>query len=205
MTAQIQQLTDKLVLLTSRPRYLMAARLSLSVLLGKSLGDNVSWVGSTRTILITSRAEIAPPAPLPVPGKLALHFIDVGQGDSILIETPCEAYVLVDGWTRSGGNTVVAYLNQLGVERLKKVVATHDHADHAGGLIPIYESPIEVVTTYASSYIHDTITAQEFRSLANQHSTFKTATALDTLNLGCDCVEATFLHPYSGASGDIHF
>lgn len=138
-------------------------------------------------------------------GELALHFIDVGQGDAILVGTPCELYFLVDAGTKGAGDTVVSYLKELGVDRLKKVVATHDHADHAGGLISVYESPIEVVTTYVSPYEHDTQTAEEFRTLAEAHSTLKTPSVLDTLNLKCEHIEATFMHPYTSAAGDIHY
>ncbi len=98
-------------------------------------------------------------------GDLIVHFIDVGQGDCILVETPCETYMLVDAGTRASGDTVVGYLQNLGIEELKKVVATHPHADHIGGLISVYESPIEVITTYDSGYPHDTLTYEEYYSL----------------------------------------
>jgi len=156
----------------------------------------VMAVRSLRIAGITEEVEI---------GDMVVHFIDVGQGDCILVETPCETYVLVDAGTRAAGDVVVSYLKDLGVDELKKVVATHEHADHVGGLISVYESPIEVITTYGSSYEHDTQTAEEFRALAKQHSTFKTPSALDALNLGCDHIEATFLHPYARAVGDLHY
>ncbi|RQD73760.1 MAG: MBL fold metallo-hydrolase, partial [Candidatus Syntrophonatronum acetioxidans] len=139
------------------------------------------------------------------PGEMIFHFFDVGQGDSILIETPCESYVLVDGGPRGAGDDLVSYLNALGVERLDKVVATHEHEDHIGGLISLYESPLEVETTYGSQYQHDTITAENFRDLAQEESNFITAAAFDTLNIDCEYTEMTFIHPYEGASGDIHY
>lgn len=74
--------------------------------------------------------------------KLTVHFIDVGQGDSILVQTPGGKNMLIDtgGWreefsTGSGaGSQVVApYLRRIGVRRLDVLLLTHPHEDHAGG------------------------------------------------------------------------
>lgn len=79
-------------------------------------------------------------------------FIDVGQGDSILIETPNGKRILVDGggtldfseqleeWQKRkkmfevGKQTVVPYLKRNGIRHLDYVVATHGDMDHIGGL-----------------------------------------------------------------------
>lgn len=63
----------------------------------------------------------------------AVHFIDVGQGDASLIESGGE-YVLIDGGTGLAEDTLVAYLEGLGVKRFRAVIATHPHEDHIGGL-----------------------------------------------------------------------
>lgn len=71
-------------------------------------------------------------APAYGPG-LYVHFIDVGQADSILLE--CEGeFLLIDGGNRADGQLVVSYLEQQGVRELEAVVCTHAHEDHAGGL-----------------------------------------------------------------------
>jgi competence protein ComEC len=67
-------------------------------------------------------------------GELAVHFIDVGQGDSILIDLG-ETEVLIDGGDKSPG--VVSYLQDYIDGSLEVVVATHPHADHIGGLISV--------------------------------------------------------------------
>lgn len=64
---------------------------------------------------------------------LAVHFIDVGQADSILIECG-GAFVLIDGGNRDDGQKVVSYLESCGVEELEAVICTHAHEDHVGGL-----------------------------------------------------------------------
>ena len=64
---------------------------------------------------------------------LTVHFIDVGQADSILLECDGE-FLLIDGGNREDGDLVVTYLEQQGVQELKAVVCTHAHEDHVGGL-----------------------------------------------------------------------
>lgn len=64
---------------------------------------------------------------------LEVHFIDVGQGDSILIRNG-SCNMLIDGGTDHESDTVISYLERQGVSELDIVVATHPHADHIGGL-----------------------------------------------------------------------
>lgn len=61
---------------------------------------------------------------------LELHFLDVGQGDAALIRLGGPA-VLVDA---SRGRDIVLWLEDLGVDTLLAVVASHNHADHIGGM-----------------------------------------------------------------------
>ena len=65
-----------------------------------------------------------------------VHFIDVGQGESILIIAP-EKNVLIDGGDNGFGPTVLRYLDAQGVSSIDILIATHPHADHIGGLIDV--------------------------------------------------------------------
>lgn len=71
---------------------------------------------------------------------MRVSFIDVGQGDAILIEAPNGKTMLVDGGKKGEGKAVVEYIRQQGVKRLDYVVATHPDADHIGGLIAVLNS-----------------------------------------------------------------
>lgn len=66
-------------------------------------------------------------------GSLAVHFIDVDQGDSILAESDGH-YMLIDAGENDQGDKVVVYLQQQGIDTLDYVIGTHPHSDHIGGL-----------------------------------------------------------------------
>ena len=62
-----------------------------------------------------------------------MHFLDVGQALSVLVE--CDGqYMLYDGGNVDDGSYVVSYLQNLGVEELQYVFCSHAHEDHVGGL-----------------------------------------------------------------------
>lgn len=96
--------------------------------------------------------------------EMFAHFIDVGQGDSILIQTPNGKTILVDGGKRTAGEKVVAYLKKAGISSIDVLVATHPDADHIGGLIDVLES-IPVKKVLDSGKAHTTETYYEFLSL----------------------------------------
>lgn len=73
------------------------------------------------------------------PAEMAVHFIDVGQGDAALVITPHGHAFMVDtGGTREnaydiGGRVDVPYLLYYGVRHLDGIFLTHVHEDHAAG------------------------------------------------------------------------
>lgn len=95
---------------------------------------------------------------------LDIHFIDVGQGDSIMIICNGEA-MLIDGGDNSAEDILPDYLRRQGVTALKYVVATHPHADHIGGLDAVAQTiPIETVFTSCMDY--DTKSFRDFVTTA---------------------------------------
>lgn len=76
---------------------------------------------------------------VPAPsGEVRVHFIDVGQGDSILVEGNGEAF-LIDAGENNQGDTVAGYLTAAGVDELQLAIGTHPHSDHIGGLDVVLE------------------------------------------------------------------
>lgn len=66
-------------------------------------------------------------------GTLQVHYIDVGQADSILILQGTHA-MLIDAGNNDDYELVYKYLNKQGIKNLEYVVGTHPHEDHIGGL-----------------------------------------------------------------------
>ncbi|AYC28739.1 S-layer homology domain-containing protein [Paenisporosarcina cavernae] len=97
-------------------------------------------------------------------GNAKVHFIDVGQGDSILIQSASGKTMLIDGGPKSAGTKVVSYLKSKGVTKLDYVVATHPDADHIGGLISVLNS-ISIGTFLDSGKSHTTDTYLEMLQL----------------------------------------
>ena len=106
-------------------------------------------VSATTVGLIATAVLVALVMLWPVPGgDLELHFIDVGQGDAILVTLPGGRNMLVDagGWPGemdtkegAGDRVVVPYLRHLGINRLDVLLITHPHEDHAGGVRGVAE------------------------------------------------------------------
>ncbi len=68
--------------------------------------------------------------------EIAVHFIDVGQGDCALIKTS-DKNVLIDCGEKTEAASVIAYLRDFGVTQLDYVITSHQHSDHMGGMAQI--------------------------------------------------------------------
>ncbi|MCL0077399.1 hypothetical protein M1O12_05225 [Dehalococcoidia bacterium] len=79
----------------------------------------------------TGEVVVVKPPPEQALPELTVHFIDVGQGDAILLDVG-EIELLIDGGGKSPG--VVVYLRDYVDGPLEVMVATHPHADHIGVL-----------------------------------------------------------------------
>lgn len=74
-------------------------------------------------------------------GEARIHFLDVGQGDSILMELPDGKVALIDGGNGSqdAANAVLRHLNGLHIDTIDYLVVTHADADHCGSLDLVLE------------------------------------------------------------------
>lgn len=96
----------------------------------EAFGAEVSWNQATETVIIIS--------PDNSNRQLSVHFIDVGHGDSILIDYGTYE-VLIDGGTTSSGAVVSDYIRPYVDGNLDLLIATHGHQDHVGGLPRIFQ------------------------------------------------------------------
>jgi competence protein ComEC len=62
-----------------------------------------------------------------------IHFINVGQGDSILIESN-NYKILIDGGPNSARDTLISYLKKYKIKKLDYLIASHPHGDHIGSM-----------------------------------------------------------------------
>jgi len=96
----------------------------------------------------------------PGDNEIIVAFLDVGQGESILIWSKDNA-VLIDGGDVGQHNTVFTYLREAGISRLDYVIATHPHRDHIGGLIPVL-GRLDVAQVLMPDAVHTTTTFEQF-------------------------------------------
>jgi competence protein ComEC len=129
---------------------------------------------------------------------LTVHFIDVGQGDSILLDF-YDIEVLIDGGDKSPG--VVNYIDDYVDGSLEVMVATHPHADHIGGLIAVLDA-FEVYKILLNGDTSTSQTYSQFMSAVNSEgadvSVYSRGLVFAVNNLNFDV-----LHPVS-LSGTIN-
>ncbi len=81
-----------------------------------------------------------------VPQELKIYFIDVGQGDSTLIQTPTNKKILIDGGGSEfgsfdvGESILLPYLLDRRITTLDYIIISHFDSDHVGGLFAILEN-----------------------------------------------------------------
>ena len=72
-----------------------------------------------------------------IPSQIEVHFLDIGQGDAILIVTPQLKTILIDG---GPGETVLEELGDIlpfFVRDIDLMILTHPHRDHIEGLVEV--------------------------------------------------------------------
>ena len=64
----------------------------------------------------------------------SVHIIDVGQGDSIFIQTLENKRILIDAGDEEAEHTVYSYLKRKGVKKIDVLIAIHPDTDHIGSM-----------------------------------------------------------------------
>ncbi|SDN05347.1 competence protein ComEC [Dendrosporobacter quercicolus] len=83
----------------------------------------------------------------PVPKQITIQMIDVGQGDAILIRT-AEQVILIDTGDVAARAKLIRFLKQQGIGSIDKVIISHPHADHLGGMA-------ELVANFTVKQVYD--------------------------------------------------
>ena len=82
-------------------------------------------------------------------GEMRIHFLDVGQGDSAVLELPDGKVALIDGGdaTERTAETVLRYLNALKIKTIDYLIVTHTDTDHCGSLKLVVQQK-EILNAY---------------------------------------------------------
>ena len=135
--------------------------------------------------------------------NLKVHFIDVGQGDSILIQCPNGSDILVDAGVSAEGPTVVDYLKDQGVSTLYAIVETHPHEDHIGGLSDVINS-FTIKNVYTTKAASTTKTYTNLQNLIEEKNLPVTNVTYGVTIPADSSVSMTFLSPIRTSYSDLN-
>jgi competence protein ComEC len=130
--------------------------------------------------------------------KLALHFLDVGQGDGALLRTPAGHWVLIDAGPKTdqsdaGRRVMVPFLARHGVRELSLVFVSHAHADHLGGVISVLERFRTGVVVEPGEQVADPLYYAFLNELASEAIPWHVGARGEQFTL--DSVRFSILHP----------
>ncbi len=110
-------------------------------------------------VLTGCNIDQATPSPTMAPGQnpLKVAFLDVGQGDSILIQAPNGRTMLIDGGrsTSLAGTVIIPKLKEWGAQQVDVLIPTHPDLDHIAGLVGVVENfPVKLAAL--TGQVHST-------------------------------------------------
>jgi competence protein ComEC len=133
--------------------------------------------------------------------ELIVHYLDVGQGDSEILQCNNQT-MLIDAGTNDSTKTLIQDIKDLGITRFDIVVATHPHEDHIGGMDAVIKQ-FDIGTVYMPDVTTTTVTFSDFlKSLQNKNITPIHPTPGTVFNLGN--AQCTVLAPNSVTYTDLN-
>lgn len=116
------------------------------------------------------------------PGEeLKVHFLDVGQGDSIFIELPTNETILIDASIKDASDKIINYLKEEKVSKIDYVFATHPHSDHIGGMSAVIKA-FDIGQIYMPKAVTTTKTYENILlTIKDKNLKIKTAKAGNTI------------------------
>ncbi|HBJ1650176.1 TPA: MBL fold metallo-hydrolase [Clostridium botulinum] len=155
-----------------------------------TLGCSQPTKASANNITTTTQSNLS---------DMKIHYIDVGQGDSELIQIG-DKNVLIDAGCND--SKALNYLKSIGINKLDYVIATHPHEDHIGGMISVINN-FEIGEFYAPKVNHTTKTFENMiKALQNKGIKLTAPNSGDILNVGNATMQ--FLAPNSATYKDLN-
>ncbi len=132
---------------------------------------------------------------------LEVHFIDVGQADSILIKAP-GGNMLIDAGNNGDADLITSYIKKQGVKTLDVVIGTHPHEDHIGSLDVVIDT-FDIGKVYMPKVEHTTQTIEDvLLAIKNKGLKITAPVAGSTFNVGE--VKCRILAPNSSKYDDLN-
>lgn len=125
---------------------------------------------------------------------LKVHYLDVGQGDSIFIELPNNETMLIDAAESYQSEKIINYLKNLNYQKIDYVIGTHPHTDHIGGLKDIINT-FEIGKIYMPKVVSTTKTYESLlMTIKDKNLKINTAKA-GTSIIDTDALKISILAP----------
>ena len=139
------------------------------------------YLATVLLVILAGIVAVAVNADQIASASLAVHFIDVGQGDAILLVAPDGTTALIDG---GPDEKAFFYLQAIGIDRIDVMIATHPHADHVGGFVDILNT-LSVGSVWTNGAVHTTGTYERFiDAIADHQVSYYEVGPDDTITVG---------------------
>ena len=130
--------------------------------------------------------------------NVTIKFIDVGQGEAILIALP-EKTMLIDAGPTGSAPKIAQVLQELGRDKIDYLVATHPDEDHIGGMADIISST-QIGTIYAPNKTNNTATYRKFLAAIQNNNLQITLAEAGTIIDQTDAYKLEILWPTKDAN-----
>ena len=140
----------------------------------------------------------APSATAQTSANVTIKFIDVGQGEAILIALP-EKTVLIDAGPTGSAPKIAQVLQELGRDKIDYLVATHPDEDHIGGMADVISST-QIGTIYAPNKTNNTATYRKFLTAIQNNNLQITLAEAGTIIDQTDSYKLEILWPKKDAN-----
>ena len=178
----------------------LSVALYFSAALTQPLPTVMSPAGSSRTSSAASSQSDsgAPSTTAQASANVTIKFIDVGQGEAILIALP-EKTMLIDAGPTGSAPKIEQVLQELGRNKIDYLVATHPDEDHIGGMADVISST-QIGTIYAPNKTNNTATYRKFLAAIQNNNLQITLAEAGTIIDQTDSYKLEILWPKKDAN-----
>lgn len=145
-----------------------------------------------------SQSDTSAPTTAQTSANVTIKFIDVGQGEAILIALP-EKTVLIDAGPTGSAPKIAQVLQELGRNKIDYLVATHPDEDHIGGMADVI-SNTQIGTIYAPNKTNNTATYRKFLTAIQNNNLQITLAEAGTIIDQTDSYKLEILWPKKDAN-----